>query len=114
MLRVRGRRTGEWRAVPVNVLTLESARYLVAPRGNTEWTRNLRVAKEGELHLGRRNEPFVATEVPDGEKPEVLRAYLQRWKTEVGMFFDGVDANSTDEDLLRIAADHPVFRIAGR
>jgi len=113
MLRVRGRRSGEWRTVPVNVLTYESARYLVAPRGNTEWSRNLRVAGRGELCLGRRSEPFEATEVRDDDKPGVLRAYLRLWKREVGMFFDGVDADSTDEELLRIAGDHPVFRIDG-
>jgi deazaflavin-dependent oxidoreductase (nitroreductase family) len=114
ILRVRGRTSGVWRTVPVNVLTLRDDRYLVAPRGNTEWSRNLRVAGEGELHLGRRSEPFSAMELQDSDKPEVLRAYLRRWKREVGMFFDGVDATSTGEELLRIAIDHPVFRIERR
>jgi deazaflavin-dependent oxidoreductase (nitroreductase family) len=114
ILRVRGRKSGVWRTVPVNVLTLRDDRYLVAPRGNTEWSRNLRVAGEGELHLGRRSEPFSAMELQDSDKPEVLRAYLRRWKREVGMFFDGVDATSTGEELLRIAIDHPVFRIERR
>jgi deazaflavin-dependent oxidoreductase (nitroreductase family) len=112
ILRVRGRRSGEWRTVPVNVLTHDGARYLVAPRGNTEWCRNLRVAGGGELQLGRRTETFVATELPDADKPELLRAYLRRWKREVGIFFDGVDDASSDEELRRIAGDHPVFRIA--
>lgn len=114
ILRVRGRRSGVWRTVPVNVLTLRDDRYLISPRGNTEWSRNLRAAGEGELQLGRRSEPFAAMELPDSDKPEVLRAYLRRWKREVGMFFDGVDATSTDEELLRIAVDHPVFRIETR
>lgn len=114
ILRVRGRRSGAWRMVPVNVLELERCRYLVAPRGNTEWSRNLRVAGEGELLLGRKTEEFAAIELPDVEKPEVLRAYLRRWKREVGMFFEGVDAGSTDEELLGIAGDHPVFRIVER
>jgi deazaflavin-dependent oxidoreductase (nitroreductase family) len=114
ILRVRGRKSGVWRTVPVNVLTLRDDRYLAAPRGNTEWSRNLRVAGEGELHLGRRSEPFSARELQDSDKPEVLRAYLRRWKREVGMFFDGVDATSTGEELLRIAIDHPVFRIERR
>ncbi len=50
-------------------------------------------------------------ELADPDKPDVLRAYLRRWKMEVGVFFDGVDADSTEHDLLQIAPDHPVFRI---
>ncbi len=80
-------------------------------RGVTQWVRNLRVAGEGALRLGRRTEVFHATELADPDKPDVLRAYLRRWKMEVGVFFDGVDADSPDDDLLRIAADHPVFRV---
>ena len=112
VLYVRGRQSGEWRTTPVNLLTHEGAQYLVAPRGETQWVRNLRVAGQGELHVGRRVEAFTATELADGDKPEVLRAYLQRWKFEVGVFFDGVDAGATDGELLRIAPRHPVFRIS--
>jgi deazaflavin-dependent oxidoreductase (nitroreductase family) len=111
-LRVRGRTSGEWRATPVNLLTLASDRYLVAPRGETQWVRNLRVAGEGELRVGRRTEAFRATEVGDDEKVEILRAYLKRWKAEVGIFFDGVSAKSPDSELLRIGPNHPVFRLA--
>jgi deazaflavin-dependent oxidoreductase (nitroreductase family) len=110
-LRVRGRKSGEWRATPVNLLTYESNRYLVAPRGETQWVRNLRVAGEGELRVGRRVERFRATEIPDEEKPPILRAYLKRWKAEVGVFFSGVSADSPEEDMRRIAPDHPIFRI---
>jgi deazaflavin-dependent oxidoreductase (nitroreductase family) len=112
ILQVRGRKTGELRETPVNLLTHDGARYLVAPRGTTQWVRNLRVAGEGALRVGRHTERFCATELADAEKPDLLRAYLRRWKMEVGVFFGGVDANSTEEDLLRIAPDHPVFRIA--
>lgn len=110
-LRVRGRKTGEWRAVPVNLLTYDGRRYLVAPRGQTQWVRNLRVAGTGELRVGRRRESFHATEVADADKPPILRAYLKRWKAEVGVFFDGVSAKSPEDDLRRIAPDHPVFLI---
>jgi hypothetical protein len=41
----------------------------------------------------------------------ILRAYLKRWKFEVGMFFDGVSAESPETEVRRIAPDHPVFRI---
>ncbi len=110
-LRVRGRKSGKWRSTPVNLLTLAGEHYLVAPRGETQWVRNLRVAGDGELRVGRRIQVFRATELADTEKVEVLRAYLKRWKAEVGTFFGGVGADASDADLLRIAPDHPVFRL---
>ena len=111
VLEVRGRKTGEPRRTPVTLLVLDGSRYLVSPRGHTQWVRNLRASGEGRLWLGRRAEPFTATELSDDEKPPVVRAYLKRWKAEVGVFFDGVGPDSTDEDLRRIAPDHPVFRL---
>jgi deazaflavin-dependent oxidoreductase (nitroreductase family) len=111
-LRVRGRTSGEWRATPVNLLTVEGAQYLVAPRGVTQWVRNLRVAGTGELRVGKHTETFSATELADAEKVPILRAYLKRWKAEVGVFFDGVSGDSPDAELQRIAPDHPVFRLA--
>jgi deazaflavin-dependent oxidoreductase (nitroreductase family) len=111
VLEVRGRTSGEPRHTPVNLLTVHGARYLVAPRGETQWVRNLRVAGEGVLIVGRRRQTFTAQELADGEKLEILRAYLKRWKAEVGVFFDGVSATSTDEDFDRISPKHPVFRI---
>ena len=78
ILAVRGRTSGQWRINPVNPLTLEGSRYLVAPRGHTQWVRNLRVAGGGELRVGRRAEAFTATELADDQKPEILRAYLRR------------------------------------
>jgi deazaflavin-dependent oxidoreductase (nitroreductase family) len=111
ILAVRGRKSGEWRTTPVNLLVLDGVQYLVAPRGHTQWVRNLRVSGEGELRLGRRVDRFVATEIPDAEKVPILRAYLKKWKMEVGVFFGGVGPDSPDTDLRRIAPDHPVFRI---
>ncbi|OLD49249.1 MAG: deazaflavin-dependent nitroreductase [Actinobacteria bacterium 13_1_40CM_2_65_8] len=111
VLRVRGRKSGEWRSAPVNLLTYQGSRYLVAPRGLTQWVRNLREAGDGELMLGSRIERFRAQEIPDDQKIPLLRAYLKRWKAEVGIFFSGVSADSPEEDVKRIAPDHPVFRI---
>ncbi|MEU9099730.1 nitroreductase family deazaflavin-dependent oxidoreductase [Streptomyces sp. NPDC048361] len=111
VLAVRGRKSGEWRRTPVNLLTFEGAQYLVAPRGHVQWTHNMRAAGGGELHLGRKTEVFTAVEVADDDKPALLRAYLKRWKAEVGVFFDGVGPDSGDAELRRIAPDHPVFRI---
>jgi len=112
VLAVRGRSSGEWRTTPVNPLTLtDGTRYLVAPRGNAQWVRNLRVSGTGELRVGRRTEPFRATEVKDDDKPAILREYLKRWKFEVGVFFDGVDASAPTEKLREIAPGYPVFRV---
>ncbi|MEV7534672.1 nitroreductase family deazaflavin-dependent oxidoreductase [Streptomyces hydrogenans] len=111
VLAVRGRKSGEWRTTPVNVITHDGDRYLVAPRGHVQWTRNMRAVGGGELHLGKHVEPFTATEVADDAKADVLRAYLKRWKAEVGVFFAGVGPDSTDEELRAVAHKHPVFRI---
>ena len=112
VLRVKGRKTGETRSTPVNLLTHEGTRYLVAPRGETQWVRNIRAAGgEGELALGRKAERVHGVELSDEEKPDVLRAYLKRWKPEVGVFFDGVSADSPEAEVARIAPQHPVFRV---
>jgi deazaflavin-dependent oxidoreductase (nitroreductase family) len=111
VLEVKGRKSGEWRSTPVNLLTVDGARYLVAPRGNTQWVRNMRAAGDGRLRLGRKTEDFKATEVPLEPRVPILRAYLKKWKWEVGAFFDGVGPDSSDAKLLEIAPDHPVFKI---
>jgi deazaflavin-dependent oxidoreductase (nitroreductase family) len=111
VLAVRGRTSGEWRTTPVNLLTFEGERYLVAPRGQTQWVRNLRVAGGGELRVGRRVERFTATELADTDKPPVLRAYLKRWKFEIGTFFQGVGPDAPEARLLEIAPGYPVFLI---
>jgi hypothetical protein len=96
----------------VNLLRYEGDDYLVAPRGHTQWVKNLRASGEGRLRVGRRTEPFTAAELPDDEKPRLLRAYLKKWKFEVGVFFGGVGPDSPDDELRRIAPDHPVFRLS--
>src|SRR6201995_5648365 len=88
-LRVRGRKTGKFRGVVVNVLTVDGVDYLVSPRGTTQWVRNVRAAGGGELRLGRKVTPFVIHEVADQDKVHVLRPYLELWKAETGVFFDG-------------------------
>ncbi|HEX5302605.1 MAG TPA: nitroreductase/quinone reductase family protein [Streptosporangiaceae bacterium] len=111
VLAVKGRSSGEWRTTPVNLLPYEGRRYLVAPRGETQWVRNLRVAGTGELRLGRRTETFRGRELTDEEKVPVLRAYLRKWKAEVGIFFDGTGPDSTDDQLRAIAPKHPAFEV---
>ena len=111
VLEIKGRKSGEWRQTPVNLLRFNGADYLVAPRGHTHWVKNLRASGQGRLRVGRRTQPFTAAELADDEKPQLLRAYLKKWKFEVGAFFGGVGPDSSDEDLRRIAPDHPVFRL---
>jgi deazaflavin-dependent oxidoreductase (nitroreductase family) len=113
-LRLRGRKSGEIRSNVVNVLDLDGERFLVAPRGTTEWVKNLRAAGEGELRVGRRVEAFTAAELTDAEKLPVLRAYLKRWKWEVGQFFQGVGPDAPDADLIAIAPGYPIFRLIDR
>jgi deazaflavin-dependent oxidoreductase (nitroreductase family) len=108
VLAVKGRSSGEWRTTPVNLLELDGRRYLVSPRGASQWVRNLRAAGGGELRVGRKVERFRAEELGDDEKLAVLRAYLKRWKFEVGAFFE-VGPDATDDELRAIAPKHPAF-----
>jgi deazaflavin-dependent oxidoreductase (nitroreductase family) len=111
VLEVKGRKSGQWRATPVNLLEVDGARYLVAPRGTTQWVRNMRVAGGGRLKLGRKTEDVKATEVTGAAAVPLLRAYLRKWKWEVGAFFGGVGPDASDAELLAIVPDHPVFKL---
>jgi deazaflavin-dependent oxidoreductase (nitroreductase family) len=111
ILAVKGRASGVWRTTPVNLLEHNGRRYLVSPRGHGQWVRNLRAAGTGELRVGKRTEAFAGRELTDEEKVPVLRAYLKRWKAEVGVFFGGVGPDSSDEQLRAIAPDHPAFEV---
>jgi deazaflavin-dependent oxidoreductase (nitroreductase family) len=115
LLEVKGRKTGEMRRTPVNLLTIGKDRYLVSPRGEGQWVRNVR-ADDGRLDLllGRHRTSYFAVELVGEEKIPVLRAYLRRWKAEVGVFFDGVGPDSSDEEIAAIATKHPVFAITER
>ena len=110
ILEVPGRSSGETRRVPVNLVSLDAKQYLVSARGTGQWVRNVRAAG-GQLDLvvGRTRQHWIATELTDDEKPPVLRAYLRRWKAEVGVFFEGLDAGSTDAELTAAGPNHPVF-----
>ncbi|MER6996116.1 nitroreductase family deazaflavin-dependent oxidoreductase [Streptomyces sp. NPDC000410] len=110
-LSVRGRKSGTMQRVPVNPFTHDGGQYLVSARGHSQWVRNMRAAGGGELRVGRTVRGFTAVEIPDDEKPAVLRGYLERWGWEVGRFFQGVTAKSSDAEILAAAPDHPVFRI---
>jgi deazaflavin-dependent oxidoreductase (nitroreductase family) len=110
-LAVRGRKSGEIRTNPVNPFELEGRTYLLAPRGTTEWVRNLRVAGEGELRKGSTARRFRAQEVADSDKVPLLRLYVDRWAWEAKDFL-GVGKDATDEQLREIAAENPAFELS--
>lgn len=110
-LRVAGRRSGIVRSTVVNLLDHDGNLYLVAPRGETEWVRNVRAAGGAELRVGRRVETVTLHEIDDDAKVDVLRSYLRRWKWEVGQFFQGVGPKASDAELLAIAPGYPVFEV---
>ena len=106
-----GRASGEVRTTVVNLLDVDGVRYLVAPRGTTQWVRNLRIAGSGQLRVGWRVEDFTTLELSDDAKGPVLRAYVERWRWEVGQFFEGIGKHPTDSDLAAIASGFPVFEV---
>ena len=117
VLEVRGRKSGEPRQTAVNLLKLDGSAYLYAPRGLTEWVRNVRAAGgEAATILGKHREEWTATEVFDPQEYiAVIRAYLEAWAWEVGAFFPkGIGATSSDADLLALATTKPAFRLAPR
>lgn len=109
---VTGRKTGQRHSTPVNPLRFEGHLYLVAPRGQTQWVRNVRHDPRITLRSGRSEASYRAHEVHDASAVPVMRHYMKRWAWEVGKFFpEGVSARSTDAELAAVVADHPVFRL---
>jgi len=110
-LAVRGRKTGKSRGVVINLLTVDGADYVVAPRGQTEWVRNVRAA--GEVQLGPRWHRRTArvTEVSDDDKPVLLRRYLQKWYWQVKGHMAGLTPDSSDAELRNAAPLLPVFSL---
>lgn len=101
VLTVRGRRSGKRYRTPVNVVELDGARYLISPRGETGWSRNVRVTGEAWLKVGGHETHFRATEVPVEERPRVINAYLAKWGNQTRKQFESLP------DPL----DHPTFRL---
>jgi hypothetical protein len=112
-LRVRGRRTGRWHGVVVNVLTVDGRDYLVSPRGNTQWARNARAAGSVQTGPWFRRREVHAVEVADDAKPELIRRYLDRWFWEVKNHIGGLTPDSTDAELREKTVSIPVFELVG-
>ena len=112
-LRVRGRKTGRLRGVVINVLTVDELDYLVSPRGNTQWVRNVRAAGVVETGPRWRRVSARVTEVDDAAKPELLKPYLARWYWQIKDVVVGLTPESTDEQLRAAAPLIPMFALAG-
>jgi len=111
-LRVRGRKTGKSRGVVVNVLTIDGVDYLVSPRGNTQWVRNVRAAGIVDMGPRWRRRKLSTTEVADGAKADLLKRYLDRWYWEVKGHIAGLTPDSNDDELHAAAPSIPVFALA--
>jgi deazaflavin-dependent oxidoreductase (nitroreductase family) len=112
LLEVRGRNTGRARSTPVNVIRFGDRRFLVAPRGRTHWVRNVEVAGEVVLKRERSRQRFRTRAVPSDEKPEILRGYLDRFRTTVQRYFP-VRAGSDAAAFAPIVGRYPVFELLG-
>lgn len=111
-LRVVGRRSGEVQTVPVSPLDVNGIRYLVAPRGATDWVLNARAAGEVELRSGRKVQRYTINELDNDEvKAQVLRCYLGEYTSTVKAFFEPLTPTSSIEEFLDIADGYPAFRL---
>jgi deazaflavin-dependent oxidoreductase (nitroreductase family) len=110
LLQVRGRKSGKLYSTPIHLLQLNGKRFLVAPRGRTQWVRNAEAAGEVTLKKGSRLLRFRLRPVAEAEKPEILKAYLDTFKREVQSYFS-VPAGSPLEAFVDVTGSYPVFEL---
>jgi deazaflavin-dependent oxidoreductase (nitroreductase family) len=110
LLQVRGRKSGKLFSTPVDLVELQGKRYLVAPRGRTQWVRNAEAAAEITLKKGGTRQKFHLRQLQNEDKPQILKAYLDSFKREVQRYFP-IPAGSPPESFLAIAASYPVFEL---
>ena len=110
LLQVRGRKSGKVYSTPIDLLEMEEKRFLVAPRGLTQWVRNAQAAGEVTLKKGGFRQGYGLQPIPDSEKPRYLKEYLDRFKTTVQRYFP-VPAGSPPEAFVPIAQNYPVFEL---
>jgi len=113
LLQVRGRKSGKLYLTPVDLLERNGKRFLVAPRGRTQWVRNAEAASEVTLKRGSWKRSFSLRAIPHADKPELLKAYLDRFKTEVQRYFQ-VRAGSDAQAFAGIASDYPAFELVAK
>lgn len=110
LLQVRGRKSGRIYSTPVNILQFSGQTILVAPRGRTQWVRNAEVTGKITLKRGKARNTYRLRAVPDGEKAEILKLYLETYKSQVQRYFL-VPAGSPADRFRGIAGDYPVFAL---
>ncbi len=110
LLQVRGRKSGKLYSTPVNLVEVNGKRFLVAPRGRTQWVRNAEASGEVSLKKGRASQKFRLRSVPDTEKPGILKAYLDKFKREVQRYFS-VPAGSLPAEFAEMTSSYPVFEL---
>jgi deazaflavin-dependent oxidoreductase (nitroreductase family) len=110
LLQVRGRKSGKLYSTPINLLDWKGKRFLVAPRGRTQWVRNAEAAGGVALKKGSARLKFRLLPVAEAEKPEILKFYLDSFKTEVQQYFP-VAAGSPAESFVEVAGSYPVFEL---
>lgn len=113
-LLVAGRTSGRVTARPVNVLRIDDARFLLSPRGRTQWVRNVRAGSAVSLRRGRRTEAVALVEVDDAGKPDLIRDYLRKWGWQVSGLVGGLTADSSDDEILAAAPGLPMFEVQAR
>lgn len=113
LLEVRGRKSGKLYRTPVDLLKLDGKQYLVAPRGQTQWVRNAEAAGTIVLKRGSTRQEFRLRAIPEADKPLILKAYLDSFKTEVQRYFT-VAAGSPAEDFARAASYYPAFELLSK
>ena len=110
LLQVRGRKSGKIYSTPIDLLELGGKRFLVAPRGRTQWVRNAEAAGEVTLKRGSQQPKFRLRALSDQEKPEILKAYLDQFKREVQRYFP-VPAGSPAEAFRDLLESYPAFEL---
>ena len=110
LLQVRGRKSGKLYSTPIDLLEKDGKRFLVAPRGRTQWVRNAEAAEEVTLKRGKLQQRFSLRVLSDQEKPEILKAYLDQFKREVQRYFP-VPAGSSVEAFRGLLESYPAFEL---
>jgi deazaflavin-dependent oxidoreductase (nitroreductase family) len=110
LLQVRGRKSGRLYSTPIDLLELGGKRFLVAPRGRTQWVRNAEAAGEVTLKKGRSQQRFQLRPIADADKPEILKAYLDNFKREVQRYFP-LPAGSPVQAFDEFTQSNPVFEL---
>ena len=110
LLQVKGRKSGRIYSTPINLLEMDGNRFLVAPRGRTQWVRNAEAAGEVTLKKGSVRQRFRLRPIPDTDKLRILKAYLDRFKSEVQRYFP-VAAGSPGESFRELADSYPAFEL---